>query len=335
LNTPKTLPLDLLHQLSTSLCNEICCGLFVVQTFRDDSGKPRNFVGKIANKPFCEMLSISENDLLEKELPKSLTVGTIPLRDILLDAATSESRKFFKAHLPDTNLPCNILIYSPLPGFQAVIIKGAHGKSGKSHSTNMLCEPDSIQEQAEEVLASLGDLCTVINEDFVIQYQNGLAQNFWGNCLGRTCYDAYQCRTSKCDDCHAAKVFSDGQVHTGEKTRRTAEGEMHLEVTATPLRDATGAIRAAVMLSRDMSRHKMEEKSREHLIRELQASLAKTKRLNGLLPICSYCKKIKDDNGDWQQLESYLRSHAEVEFSHSICLECGEKHHPQASNKKK
>jgi len=199
----------------------------------------------------------------------------------------------------------------------------------------MLCRPDSIQEQAEEVLASLGDLCTVIDENFVIQYQNGLAQKYWGNSLGRTCYDAYHCRASKCDDCHAVKVFSDGQVHTGEKISRTQEGERHLEVTATPLRDATGAIRAAVMLSRDMSRHRMEEKSRELLIKELQASLSKTKRLNGLLPICSYCKKIKDDNGAWQQLESYLRSHAEVEFSHSICLECGEKHHPQALNKKK
>jgi len=335
LDTPQTLPLDLLHQLSTSLCDEICCGLFVVETLRDDSGKPRNFVGKIANKPFCELLSVSEKDLLEKELPESLSVGTILLRDMLLDAATTESRKFFKTHLLDTNLPCNILIYSPLQGFQAVILKGANRKSEKTHSTNMLCEPDSIQEQAEEVLASLGDLCTVIDENFVIQYQNGLAQKYWGNCLGRTCYDAYQCRTSKCDDCHAVKVFSDGQVHKGEKISRTAEGERHLEVTATPLRDATGAIKAAVMLSRDMSRHRMEEKSRKHLIRELQASLAKTKRLNGLLPICSYCKKIKDDNGAWQQLESYLRSHAEVEFSHSICLECGEKHHPQALNKKK
>lgn len=335
MNTPGTLPLDLLHQLSTSLCDEICCGLLVVETFRDDSGKPHNFVGRIANKPFCELLSVSENDLLEKELPKSLTTGAIPLRDMLMEAATNESRKFFQTHLPDTNLPCNILIYSPLPGFQAVIIKGTSKKSGKTQPTNMLCGEDSIREQAEEVLASLGDLCTVIDENFVIQYQNGLAQNFWGNCLSRTCYDAYQCRTSRCEDCHAAKVFSDGKVHTGEKIRRTEEGERHLEVTATPLRDATGAIKAAVLLSRDMSRHKMEEKSREHLIRELQASLSKTKRLNGLLPICSYCKKIKDENGAWQQLESYLRSHAEVEFSHSICHECGEKHHPQALNKKK
>lgn len=334
MDTPKTLSLDLRHQLFTSVCDDICCGIFVVEVLQEDSEKPCRFVGKIVNKPFCELLSTSEDALLEKELPEALS-RTIPLRDMLLEAVATESRRFFKAHLSDADLPCNILIYSPRPGFQTVIVKGAHGKSGKTASDNLLCRPDSIQEQAEEVLASLGELCTVIDENFVIQYQNGLAQKFRGNCLGQICYEAYRERTSRCDDCYAAKVFSDGEIHKGEMIRHNKDGERHLEVTATPLRDATGAVRAAVLLSRDMSRHKMEEKSREHLIRELQASLARTKRLNGLLPICSYCKKIKDGNGVWQQLESYLRSHAEVEFSHGICQECSEKHHPQIFNKKK
>lgn len=334
MDTPQTLPPDLLLQLSNSLCDDICCGIFVVETLRDDSGNPQNFIGRIANKPFCELLSLNEKTLLGKELPKSL-VTEFPLRDMLLEASAAESRKFFKAHLPDCDSPCNILVYSPLPGFQAVIIKGTHAKSGNVRLTNMLYESDGIPDQAEEVLAGLGELCTVIDKNFVIQYQNSLARKFWGNCQGRTCRDAYQCRTDKCDDCHAAKAFSDGEIHKGEKTRRTAEGETHLEITATPLRDAGGAIKSVVLLGRDMSSHKIEEKSKEHLIKELQACLSNTKRLTGLLTICSYCKKIKDTNGTWQQLESYLRSHAEVEFSHGICHECGPKYHPQVFPKKK
>jgi hypothetical protein len=50
------------------------------------------------------------------------------------------------------------------------------------------------------------------------------------------------------------------------------------------------------------------------------------KQLSGLLPICSYCKRIRRDDGDyWQQLESYLSDHSEAEFSHGVCPDCYER----------
>jgi PleD family two-component response regulator len=55
---------------------------------------------------------------------------------------------------------------------------------------------------------------------------------------------------------------------------------------------------------------------------ELQAALAKVKQLSGLLPICANCKKIRDDTGYWQQVEVYIESHSEADFSHGICPEC-------------
>ncbi len=58
------------------------------------------------------------------------------------------------------------------------------------------------------------------------------------------------------------------------------------------------------------------------MIAELQESLANVKQLRGLLPICAHCKKIRDDQGYWEQLESYLNRHAEVQFSHGICQDC-------------
>lgn len=64
------------------------------------------------------------------------------------------------------------------------------------------------------------------------------------------------------------------------------------------------------------------EKERERLIKELQLSLEKVKMLNGLLPICSSCKKIRDDKGYWNQIESYIRDHSEAEFTHGYCPEC-------------
>jgi sigma-B regulation protein RsbU (phosphoserine phosphatase) len=57
-------------------------------------------------------------------------------------------------------------------------------------------------------------------------------------------------------------------------------------------------------------------------VTELQQALAMVKQLSGLLPICSYCKKIRRDGNYWQQLEAYVSEHSGVEFSHGICPEC-------------
>jgi sigma-B regulation protein RsbU (phosphoserine phosphatase) len=59
-------------------------------------------------------------------------------------------------------------------------------------------------------------------------------------------------------------------------------------------------------------------------VRALEEALARVKQLQGLLPICSYCKKIRDDQNYWQQVENYISQHSEAQFSHSICPDCYE-----------
>jgi YesN/AraC family two-component response regulator len=58
------------------------------------------------------------------------------------------------------------------------------------------------------------------------------------------------------------------------------------------------------------------------LVRELRAALEKVKTLSGLLPICACCKKIRNDDGYWDQLEFYIQQHSEAEFSHGLCPDC-------------
>ena len=60
-------------------------------------------------------------------------------------------------------------------------------------------------------------------------------------------------------------------------------------------------------------------------VAELEDALARVKRLQGLLPICSYCKKIRNDRNYWQQLENYIGERSEAQFSHGICPDCFEK----------
>jgi hypothetical protein len=73
---------------------------------------------------------------------------------------------------------------------------------------------------------------------------------------------------------------------------------------------------------RDISDRRQAAAEREKLILELQEAVANIKALRGLLPICAYCKKIRDDQGYWNQVELYIRRHAEVQFTHGVCPDC-------------
>lgn len=78
----------------------------------------------------------------------------------------------------------------------------------------------------------------------------------------------------------------------------------------------------------NITERKQAEKEREELIVELQAALEKVKTLSGLLPICASCKKIRDDKGYWNQIETYIQNHSEAEFSHGICPDCAKTLYP-------
>ncbi len=75
----------------------------------------------------------------------------------------------------------------------------------------------------------------------------------------------------------------------------------------------------------DITKRKEAEIERERLLAELEKALEQVKTLAGIVPICMYCKKIRDDQGYWNQLEKFISEHSEAEFSHGICPECYEK----------
>ncbi|MDY0038760.1 MAG: response regulator [Desulforhabdus sp.] len=65
----------------------------------------------------------------------------------------------------------------------------------------------------------------------------------------------------------------------------------------------------------------------------LRKSLDEIKVLRGIFPICSYCKRIRDDEGYWNQIEQYLRTHSEAKFTHGICPDCVKSHYPEYAEK--
>ena len=85
--------------------------------------------------------------------------------------------------------------------------------------------------------------------------------------------------------------------------------------------------------NKTISKRRQAEAEREKLIAELQDAVVKIKTLRGLLPICSNCKKIRDDKGYWKQIELYIRENTEAEFTHSICPRCTPIFFPKVSKR--
>ena len=75
-------------------------------------------------------------------------------------------------------------------------------------------------------------------------------------------------------------------------------------------------------VARDITAWKQADEERSRLVRELQAALAEVRTLRGILPICSYCRKIRDDANYWHTVEGYVSAHTDAQFSHGICPAC-------------
>ena len=108
-----------------------------------------------------------------------------------------------------------------------------------------------------------------------------------------------------------------------------------LRVTASTLREPSGQVIGAAETLEDITEHKRIDEERERLVIELQNALSKIKTLKGLLPICSACKKIRNDKGYWEQIENFIHEHSDAEFSHGICPECAQKLYPNYYPSKK
>lgn len=119
------------------------------------------------------------------------------------------------------------------------------------------------RNKLESLFATLSDGITVQDTNFKILYQNKAHIEIQGVHTGEYCYQAYQQRTAICDDCQLVKAFADGKVHRRQTTAPGKKGPIHLEVTASPMKDAAGTIIAGMESVRDIS---IQKKLEEQLI---------------------------------------------------------------------
>ena len=119
-----------------------------------------------------------------------------------------------------------------------------------------------------------------------------------------------------------------------EAPRRRKDGQLiDVSIIAVPL-DLGRGQKMAYVIYRDVTQRKKGEKEREELIDQLQKALADVNTLSGLLPVCAWCRKVRDDQGYYHQLEAYIAAHSAAKFTHGICPECLEKFTEEAEHER-
>ena len=93
-------------------------------------------------------------------------------------------------------------------------------------------------------------------------------------------------------------------------------------VTISPVKDNAGKIIGASAITRDITPQRQAEFERQQLVQSLVSAAKQVRTLSGLLPICPSCKRVRDDAGYWEQVESYISKHSEITFTHNICPAC-------------
>lgn len=122
---------------------------------------------------------------------------------------------------------------------------------------------------------------------------------------------------------------------TAARIEAQVNGQRHsrwLDISVGPVLDRWGGVAGRLVVARDITEQKSIDTDRLRLIGELQSALGKLRQLEGLLPICANCRKVRDDKGYWEKIEDYVGRHAAVEFTHSICQDCANRLYPELSD---
>jgi PAS domain S-box-containing protein len=149
--------------------------------------------------------------------------------------------------------------------------------------------------------------------------------------LGKTAFDFHPRELAEKYHEDERKIVATGEALPGREElafhKNTGERRWHL-TTKIPVKNSKGVVTGFVGISRDITEQKMLQQQRDQYVQELQEALDKVTTLSGLLPICSGCKKIRNDQGYWQQVEGYIMEHSSARFTHGLCPECVSRLYP-------
>lgn len=203
-------------------------------------------------------------------------------------------------------------------------------ESGKDVGRNPMKQSTSgiAAFEWEKIFDAIDDWVCLINTDFEIIRSNIAGIDYCGmpitEIVGKKCCGFVHGVETPHEQCPLPEMLASGRRASAEI--KTQSGRWVL-ITVDPIFDDTGKIVKSVHILRDITAGVHIQLETEQLIIELQKAREKVATLSGLIPICSICKKIRDDKGYWNQLEEYMKMHANVDFSHGICPDCVKEHY--------
>jgi PAS domain S-box-containing protein len=181
-------------------------------------------------------------------------------------------------------------------------------------------------EVLETVLDESTDPIFNILEDGTYRYVNPAFSTPFGRTpgevIGRRIWDLFTREEAEKRMAVVARAFATAQPVVFDVRVPTADGDTYYITSVKPILDASGCVTSVVCISKNITERKREEEERLAMIRTLQAALDEVRVLSGLLPICSHCRKVRDDKGYWTQIEEYVRTHSKADFTHGICPDC-------------
>ncbi len=185
------------------------------------------------------------------------------------------------------------------------------------------------RDALEQILESLPYPFYVIDAQSYEVLESNAAARVGKGCVAKSCYALSHGAEEPCGSMNHPCPLDEMRITKSpvlvEHVHLSDDGApYHAEVHAFPILDDRGELVRMIEYIIDVTARKRAEAEREARVRELEVALANVRTLRGLLPICAKCKKIRDDDGYWLQVEEYLHEHSDAEFSHSYCPECAE-----------
>jgi PAS domain S-box-containing protein len=186
----------------------------------------------------------------------------------------------------------------------------------------------------EAITDAISENILLLSKDYKILWANKAAMTQSGlilnDIVGNYCYAITHNRETPCeqpnDSCPVSDLLATGNSKTVQHIHVNKDGDKSfVEINVYPVKDNTGETVELVHISKDITERVMMEKEIAEKVVQLEESLARVKQLEGIIPICMYCKKIRDDEKMWHQLEEYITRHSEATFSHGVCPECYKK----------
>jgi hypothetical protein len=197
-------------------------------------------------------------------------------------------------------------------------------------------ERKHARQRLQKVLDTVDAMIYVADMDtYEILLANKYTREHFGDVTGKKCWESIQAgQDGPCSFCEYHNLRANGQLLTGahvSEIQNNRNGEWY-ECHDESIQWVDGRT-VRIQVATNISERKKIADEREKLIDELQSASSEIQVLRGILPICSFCKKIRNDEGYYEQIEAYIHKHSGLDFSHTVCPVCMKEHYPEEYKK--